>query len=623
MTQVEARTKASDAAMLPADRLRDKLITMNGKGFQVYQDLAGAYRFDRFILYLDSIQPDPMAAASRARVRVDQAEAQIPPDLWDSPVRRMALLDYLSRAMAEAIRKHVRARWSGRIPPLAVDAGGQTVLTRATVSVGPDHVDVRLAIGLPSEGRKVLAKAAQTLLLEELPAVVAAGLTWPRPDSEAARQHVHTIEDSEALRDALEPLGLVAFVADGSLLAREPGPVDGPLRGGRAVPLRAPDGLAVTVTLPRRGPVRGLGIRRGVTVIAGGTFHGKSTLLAAIGRAVYPHVPGDGRELVATIPDAVTIRADPGRRVERVDVSAFLREVPQRAEVTALSMEHATGVVSMAAGIAEALEVGTRLLLVDEDDAAITLLARDATMRALIPADREPVTPLLDRVRALWEEHGVSVIIATGGLGDYLAVADTVIVMDDFQPTVADAHAQQLAPRHGLAAAGGVSLPAPRCPLPRGLGSLRGRRLWTEARGRAALGIGRDTLDLAPLWQMVDASQARAAGDAILYAIEKGYVDGHASIVDVMDRVLADVRASGLEVLAFQDGHPGDHALPRRHEVAAVLNRLRSLQARPRRAVSGAPEPEEPVTASPEGQPQVDAATDRPDDAAPGIVPPD
>ncbi len=612
MTQAEARTKASDAAMLPADRLRDKLITMNGKGFQVYQDLTGAYRFDRFILYLDSIQPDPMAAASRARVRVDQAEAQIPPDLWDSPVRRAALLDYLSRAMADAIRKHVRARWSGRIPPLAVDSGGQAVLPRATVSFGPDHVDVRLAIGLPSEGRKVLAKAAQSLLLEELPEVVAAGLTWPRPDAEVARQHVHTIEDSEALRDALVPLGLVAFVADGSLLAREPGPVDGPLRGGRAVPLRAPDDLAVTVTLPHRGPVRGLGIRRGVTVIAGGTFHGKSTLLAAIGRAVYPHVLGDGRELVATIPDAVTIRADPGRRVERVDVSAFLREVPQRAEVTGLSTEHATGVVSMAAGIAEALEVGTHLLLVDEDDAAITLLARDAAMRALIPADREPVTPLLDRVRALWEEHGVSVIIATGGLGDYLAVADTVIVMDGFQPTVAAGHT----PRHGVAAPGGVSMPAPRCPLPRGLGSLRGRRLWAEARGRAALGIGRDTVDLAALSQIADASQARAAGDAVLYAIEKGYVDGHASIVEVLDRVLADVHTSGLEVLAFQDGHPGDHALPRRHEVAAVLNRLRSLQARPRRAISGAPGPEEPVTESTTGQPEVEAPATQPDDAA-------
>jgi len=609
--------------MLPADRLRDKLITMNGKGFQVYQDLAGAYRFDRFVLYLDSIQPDPMAAASRARVRVDQAEAQIPSDLRDSPVRRVALLDYLGRAMADAIRKHVRSRWSGRIPPLAVDAGGQTVLTRATVTFGEDCVDVRLAIGLPSEGRKVLAKAAQSLLFEELPAVVAAGLTWPRPDSEAARQHVDTVEDSEALRDALEPLGLVAFVADGSLLAREPGPVDGPLRAGRAVPLRAPADLAVTVTLPHRGPVRGLGIPRGVTIIAGGTFHGKSTLLAAIGRAVYPHVPGDGRELVATIRDAVTIRADPGRRVEHVDVSAFLREVPQRAEVTGLSVEHATGVVSMAAGIAEALEVGTHMLLVDEDDAAITLLARDAAMRALVPADREPVTPLLDRVRALWEERGVSTIIATGGLGDYLAVADTVIVMDGFQPTVATGHARQLAARHVVATRGGVSAPAPRCPLPRGLGGLRGRRLWAEARGRAALGIGRDTLDLTPLWQMVDASQARAAGDAILYAIEKGYVDGHASIVEVLERIFADVDAHGLEILAFQDGHPGDHALPRRHEVAAVLNRLRSLQARPRRAVSGAPEPEELVTEPTESQPEAEAAAGQPDDASQGTAPPD
>lgn len=584
--------KASDAAMLPADRLRDKLITMNGKAFQAYQELAGAYRFDRFVLYLDNIQPDPVAAATRARVRVDQAEAQIPPELWDTPVRRMAVLDYFARAVHEAIRKHVRTRWSGRIPPLAIDAGGQVVLPRASCAITEEYVEVRLAVGLPAEGRKVLAKAAQTLFFEELPAVADAGLTWPRLDGEAGRHHVQAVEDYIALRDALEPMGLVAFVADGSVVPREQAPGDGPLRGGRASPLRAPDDLAVTITLPHRGQVRGLGIRRGVTVIAGGTFQGKSALLAAIGRGVYPHVPGDGRELIAATPDAVTICAEPGRRVERVDVSAFIREVPQRVDVTGLSVEHATGVVSMAAGIAEALEAGARLLLFDEDDAAIAFLARDPLMRQLIPAPREPVTPLVDRVRALWETHGVSTIVATSGLGAYVAVADTVIVMDGFQPAVATNRARGLlaARSDRDAVEETVALPTPRCPLPRGLGGLRGRRVFAELRGRSALGIGRDTVDLEAVWQIVDPSQARAAGDAILYAVEKGYVDGNASIVEVLDRVLADITAQGLGVLAFQEGHPGDHALPRRQEIAAVLNRLRSFQARQRRAGPGAPE---------------------------------
>jgi predicted ABC-class ATPase len=589
--------------MLPADRLRDKLTAISGKGFQAYQELAGAYRFDRCTLYLDSIQPDPMAAASRARIRVDLAEAQVPPDLYATPVRRAALFDYLSRAVAEAIRKHVRTRWSGRISPLAVDAGGQAVLPRASISVGEHYVEARVALGLPSEGRKVMVRAAQGLLLEELPAVAAAALTWPRPDGDAATRHVRVVEDYHALCDGLDALGLVAFVADGALLAREPGHSDGPLRGGRAAALRAPEDLAVTVTLPHRGAVRGLGIPRGVTVITGGTFQGKSTLLAAIGRAVYPHVPGDGRELVAALPDAVTIRADAGRRVERVDVSAFLREVPQRADVTALSVEHASGMVSMAAAIVEALEVGTRLVLVDEDDAAIGLLARDAAMRALIPATREPVTPLLDCVRALWEQHGTSTVIATGGLGDYLAVADTVILMEGFQPVAATARARQVAPAH--AARGAVlPRPSPRCPLPRGLGGLRGRRLWAESRGRSSLGLGRDTVELASLWQLVDPSQARAAGDAILYAIERGFMDGHATIGQIVDRVLADVGAGGLEVLAFQEGHPGDHALPRRHEIAAVLNRLRSLQVRPSRVPDAAPpDADAPDTAAPDDAP--------------------
>lgn len=619
--------------MLPADRLRDKLITMNNKGFQVYQDLAGAYRFDRFVLYLDSIQTDPVAAPTRARVRIDQAEAQVPQASWATPARYTAVADYLARRVQEAIRRHVRSRWSGRLAPLAIDAGGQAILARTACTVAEDYVEVRLAIGLPGEGRKVLAKAAQALFFEELPSVVDGGLVWANLDGDAGRRYVEAVEDYLALRDALAQHGLVAFVADGSVLPREAPPGDGPVRG-RAVPLRAPDELAVTVTLPHRGPVRGLGIPRGVTVIAGGAFQGKSTLLHAIGAGVYPHMPGDGRELVATTPDAVTIRAETGRRIERVDVSAFIRDDPHRSDVTALSVEHAPGAVSMAAAVSEALEVGTGLLLFDEDDSAIAFLARDAAMQQLVPKARQPITPLVDHLRALWETHGVSSMIATGGLGDYLEVADTVIVMDGFQPVAATDRARSIvAARAERRTPEGttVSPPVPRCPLPRGFAGFRGRRLWAEVRGRAVLGVGRETVDLAPLRQLSDPSQARAAGDMIVYAIEKGYVDGSNSIVQVLDRVFADIEASGLGVLASGEGHPGDHALPRRHEVAAVLNRMRALQARQRRAMPDAPRehapPEEPAVllapaaAGPAqaGASEEEATESRPEDRSEGV----
>ncbi len=595
---------ATDAAMLPADRLRDKIVAINGKGFQSYQDLAGAYRFDRFVLYLDTIQSDPVAAPTRARIRADQAEAQVPLELWTTPARHMAVADFLARRVQEAIRRHVRSRWSGRLAPLAIDAGGQAILARTACALSEDAIEVRVSIGLPSEGRKVLARAAQTLLFEELPAVVSSGLVWTNIDGDAGRRHVALVDDHLALRDALAPLGLVAFLADGSILAREPGFGDGSLRA-RAVPLRAPDELAVTVNLPNRGPVRGLGIRAGVTVICGGAFSGKSTMLAAIGAGVYPHVPGDGREYVATAPDAVTIRGELGRRIERVDVSAFFREVPQRHDVTAFSVEHATGVEAMAAGTAEALEMRTGLVLCDEDDSAVAFLARDALMRQLVPSTQEPLVPLIDHLRPLWESKGVSSIVATGGLGDYLAVADTVIVMNEFQPVAATGRAKTIvagAERHDSNAS--APSPAPRYPQPRGFAGLRERQR-VEMRGRGVLGIGREAVDLAGIRHLVDPSQARAAGAAILYAIEKGYFDGTLPMADAIDRVFADIERSGLAVLALDDEVSGEHAMPRRHEVAAVLNRMRALQARSRpAAVEQAAEVVPPDAAAEAGPPE-------------------
>lgn len=586
---------AGTVAMLPSDRLRDKLIIMNGKGVQVYRDLAGAYRFERFELYLDAIRPDPVAPTGLVRVRIDQAEAQVPRDLWESPSRRLAVQDFLGRAVREAIARHVRTRWSGRTPPLAIDAGGPEILARTSCTVAEDYVEIRLTVGLPAEGRKVQARPAQTLLFEELPAVVNAGLVWAHLDAVAGRRHCDTYEDYLALREALPSLGLVAFLADGSLLARESGPGDRPLRGGRAVPLRAPDELAVTVDLPHRGAVRGLGIPRGVTVIAGPSYSGKSTLLAAVGSGVYPHVPGDGREYVAALPDAVTIRAEPGRRIEHVDVSGFIRGLPPRLDPGALAVERASGALSMAAAVAEALEVGTGLILVDEDEGAVAFLVRDEVMRALAPGLDEPLVPLVDRMRALWEACGISCIIATGGLGDYLTVADTVILMDGYQPVDATERARSLAaglPRRPPAP-WPFALPAARIPLPRGLGGVRGRGLRAEVRGRDTLTIGRDSVDLGALPQLVDAGQARAAGDAILYAVEKGYIAGEATVGEVLDRVLADVDTTGLAVLAAQPEPQGEYAMPRRHEVAAVLNRLRSLQVRVKRAPAPQPAPGE------------------------------
>jgi len=570
--------------MLPADRLRDKLLTLEGKGYAAYKAIAGAYRFPRFVLFIDRVQPDPFAPPSLLRVRVDMAEAQVPSDLWDGATRRVAMEDFLARRFREVTRRQGRRGGGpGRSGVLLVDAGGQEILPRTACRLHEDFVELRLALGLPAEGRKIQARQAQAIFFEDLPAAVEGALLWANLDARAARRHVEVAEDHAALQDALRTRGLVAFVAEGAILPRESGASDLPLSPHRAVPFRAPPQLAVTLHLPHRGALGGMGIPAGVTLIVGGGFHGKSTLLAALARGVYPHVPGDGREYVATHPDTVKIRAEDGRRVARVDISPFITNLPFGQDTQAFSTDNASGSTSQAANIMEALEVGARVLLIDEDTSATNFMIRDEAMQRLVPKALEPITPFIDQVRHLYQAHGLSTVLVMGGSGDYFSVADTVILMEAFTPRVVTEEARRIA---AARPAGRVSEGRPfervraRIPLPHGFNPYRERRVRVDARGLRTVVFGRETIDLSAVEQVVDPSQTRAIGDAIFYALEKGYFDGERPLAAVLDAVLTDIAQRGLEVLSGFEGHPGDYALPRRYEVAAAINRLRTLAVR-------------------------------------------
>jgi len=567
--------------MLPSDRLRDKLITLEGKGYAAYKAIAGAFRFPRHVLYIDHVQPDPFAPPSLLRVQVDMAEAQFPRDLWDTPIRRTALEDFIARRVRDVVRRQGR-RWGGRTGALQVDAGGQEILPRTACRLYEDYLEVRLSLGLPAEGRKIQAKQAQAVFFDDLPAAVDAALRFASLDARGAYRHVQVAEDHAALLTELRDRGLVAFVADGAVLPRESGVSDLPLSPHRAVPFRAPPELSVTLSTPHRGPVTGMGIPEGVTLIVGGGFHGKSTLLAALLRGVYPHVPGDGREYVATRPDAVKIRAEEGRRVARVDISPFIADLPLGIETQAFTSENASGSTSQAANIIEALEAESRLLLIDEDSSAANFMIRDEAMQRLVPKTLEPITPFIDQVRHLWETHGTSTVLVMGGSGDYFGVADTVLLMDHYVPRVVTAEARRIATgRDGRLPEGRpFARVRARIPLPHGFNPYRDRRIRVDARGLRTIVFGRETIDLGAVEQIVDPSQTRAIGDAIFHALEKGYFDGERTLGQVLDAVLADIAARGLEVLAAGEGHSGDYALPRRYEIAAAINRLRTLAVR-------------------------------------------
>jgi predicted ABC-class ATPase len=558
-------------------RLEATLDRIDRRGYGAYKDLQGTYDLGTFSLFIDRVQRDPFAPPSLIRVRTK--DNRFDPDLFENPVRRVAFEDFLTRSVEAAIRKAVRGnRGSGGSGRVEVQRPSQVVLPRTSMIVLPEHVEARLAVGLPARGRTVDARAARAVLLKELPEVVRCALTPGGVDLNRARLHVETAEDADYLRRQLPDLGLVAFVADGSVLPRESGASDRPLKRG-AVPLKGPEELRVSVKLPNRGEVSGMGIPEGVTLVAGGGFHGKSTLLSAFSWGVYDHVPGDGREYVVTRPDAVKIRAEDGRSVAGVDISAMIGDLPGGRHTENFSTPNASGSTSQAANIAEALEIGTSLILVDEDTSATNFMIRDERMRELV--HREPISPFIDLVRPLQRTLGVSTVVVVGGVGDYLDVADRVILMEDYEPGDATPRAREVTskfpPRTPL---GDKEMHPPKMRRVRAssIDLRRGRRETARGRGLHTIELGRERVDLSYLEQLAEAGQTETIARVIGEFAAAGNSRG---VKEVVEEALTSISQRGLDSLGGFKGHPGELSLPRAQEVAAAINRIRSLEARP------------------------------------------
>ncbi len=568
------------------DVLRQRLLSLNGKGYGSYKSVRGEYDGGWFSIFIDHVQADPFALPSRARIRVAHGIAGFPRELYNSRIRRIALQDYVARIFHRllGIPEPGDRTGAGRIGQVFIDRCGQEVLDRTAVLVARDYIEVRFAAGLPARGRTVMGREAAGMLTELVPGVARRCLLYKNLKPEDLAAHIESVEDQEYLRGFLGEMGLVAFVANGSILPRESGVSDRPLEGPGVVSFHSPPGLQVEINLPNRGRVAGMGIPRGVTLIAGGGYHGKSTLLRAIEGGVYNHVPGDGRELVVTVADAVKVRSEDGRRVEKVNIGWFIDNLPHGRDTRLFSTENASGSTSQAANIIEALESGATLLLLDEDTSAANFMIRDGRMQRLVPKRFEPITPFIDRVRELKDRMNVSTIIVVGGSGDYLGVADLVIVMQNYRPHDASAEAKKIMAetpdRRIVEVAGNLDGVAPRVPLPDG--RYRAERPRVKARGLEQISYGRDDINLAYVDQLVDPSQTRAVAEIIRYAFEF-YVNGRATLPEVVHRVLADIHREGLDVISpFGKGqHPGDFALPRKQEIMAAFNRLRNIRMRP------------------------------------------
>ncbi|QQE64748.1 ATPase [Leptolyngbya sp. BL0902] len=564
---------------IPGDSLYDQLHRLDGQGYGAYKSLKGAYRLADFTLHIDHVQGDPFAAPSRVRVVVPQAVAGFPATLWQTPGRAVALADFLIRAAYQATQRRAQPTGSGKSGLIGVVRPSQAILERSAAQVTAEAVELRLTVGLPAFGRRIAGKQAADLLCRALPELVNMTLRYDALDAAAIQRHLACAEDAEALRSQLVDRALVAFVADGAILPRRSGVDERPGVDG-AVPFRSPESLRVTLTCPHAGAVTGLGIPQGVTLIVGGGYHGKSTLLRAIEAGVYNHIPDDGRHQVVTDGAAVKVRAEDGRSIAGVDISPFINHLPQGQSTRQFSTANASGSTSQAATIIESVEAGARVLLVDEDTSATNFMIRDRRMQALIAKDREPITPFIDKVRQIYTEYGLSTVLVMGGSGDYFDVADTVIVLDEFVPQDVTAQAQALAAqyptdRHCEGGPHFGNLTA-RIVKPHSIDPSKGRRsVNLKARNTDHLQIGTEAIDLSAVEQLVEPGQVRAIAEAIVYA-QRYYMTQDRPLFQVVDAVMADLASHGLDALT--EWPMGDLVMFRGLELAAAINRLRSLQ---------------------------------------------
>ena len=577
--------------MLDEHQLRKTLSHLDGRGYKAYKQIQGRFEFPDFELYIDHVQGDPFAQPSKIRLRVQQEISQIPEELWINSVRQTALEDFVARAVRDAIKETVTPKkGTGKSGLIFIDAGKQEVLERTAFVITKDWVEARIQIGLPARGRTILGQEAIEILCQEIPTIVEKSLKWKYLDKNACNLFVDCVENQESIRKQLDHANLSAFVANGSILPRESGISDRTLTGENVVEFQSPESLKTSFALANsllngENVIHGMGIPQGVTLIVGGGYHGKSTLLKALERCVYPHVPGDGREYVVTNPDAVKIRAEDGRRIEKVNIDPFITNLPQDIKTDSFCSDDSSGSTSQAANILEALEIGCDLLLLDEDTSATNFMVRDARMRKLVHKDQEPITPFVDRVRELYKDHGVSTILVMGGSGDYFDVADTVIKMQDYVPHDVGDETQKIVKDHPtqrlVESPKSMEQISGRVPLGSNFNAARGRKkVKIDIQGHDKIIYGKDSIDLRFVDQLVETSQTRAIGHAIYFASHAMMRESE-SLQDIVESLEDYFNQNGLDPLDpfyEKEKHPGNFSRPRKYEIAAAINRIRTLK---------------------------------------------
>ncbi|EAZ92325.1 ABC-ATPase domain-containing protein [Crocosphaera chwakensis] len=559
--------------------LYNKLVSLDRRGYKAYKEIKGTYEFPKFRLIFEHIQSDPFASPSKLIIKISHTIAKFSVDLYKNKSRKIALEDYLIRQFSQACSQLSRQRGTGKSGKISIIKIGQEIIKRTAATIHKNDLEIRFSVGLPAKGRTILGHQAAQLLCEDIPNIVDTSLLYQSLNSQKIQKQVETAEDADCIREKLPKNNLIAFIANGSILPRKSGVDSRPL-DKNPIPFQSPKSLEISLNTPNKGMLKGLGIPQGITLIVGGGYHGKSTLLKAIELGIYNHIPGDGREFVISDPSAVKIRAEDGRSIVGVNISPFINQLPQHRSTDHFTTKNASGSTSQAANIIEALEAGTKVLLVDEDTAATNFMIRDRRMQQLIVKNKEPITPFIDKIKQLYLDYGVSTLLVMGGSGDYFDVADHVIAMDTFQPHDVTEKAKKIAQenpnerrREGGEQFGKIT---PRIPLGQSIDPSRGKRdVKVKVRDVDQVVFGTEEIDLTAVEQLIEQGQLQAISAAIIYA-KNNYMNRQTTLPDILDRVIEDINSKGLDILSHFP--QGDFVLFRRFELAAAINRLRSLQ---------------------------------------------
>ena len=566
--------------MQTSTELRSLLNRIDHRGYPAYKDTRGMYQFPGYVLSIDHVQGDPFASPSKVSVHVKGKTAAFPQELYQDTHQRIALQDELTRQFGRRAEQFAfKAKGSGKSGLISVSRCCQEVLERTACRIDAATGDVvlRMEIGFPANGRTINARELEKILFDFVPECVKHALFYKNMDAKRLRAIIDLAEDQHYIREMLPRMGLCAFVADGSILPRESGISPRPMKGG--VKFRSPEELKVTMELPHRGKITGMGIKKGITLIVGGGYHGKSTLLKALELGVYDHIAGDGREYVITDDTAMKIRAEDGRSIQKTDISMFINDLPNGKDTVRFCTEDASGSTSQAANVVESIEAGSSLLLIDEDTSATNFMIRDELMQRVIHRDMEPITPFIERIRELYDEYGISTIIVAGSSGAYFHIADTIIQMDRYVPKDITAYAKKEAESYPVITGPEGAAVRPdfkRCP--KASPAFKGNdRIKMKTLSKEGVMINKETIDLRYVEQITDSEQVTALGYCMRYA-QKHILDGRKDLRQVVEELEKAIDKGTLSALCESSSSISSMAMPRKQEIFACFNRYRGLK---------------------------------------------